>query len=113
MSRFYVELVGNHHYMLFDEVTGRSFYVPGREDSHSLCRLLNDNVKLLERQRHHIDELESTLERKGLVFEPNRTCRNCDFSIFNFVTSNEECYCELHKDGKSVNDYCDKWKLKS
>lgn len=112
MSRFFVELVGNHHYMLFDEVTGRSYYVPGREDSHSLCRLLNDKDNLLERQRHHINELESSLSKNGVVFEPNRTCKNCEFSSFNFVVSDGECYCESKEVNMSVNDYCNRWKLK-
>lgn len=112
MSRFFVELVGNHHYMLFDEITGNSYYVPGRADSHSLCRMLNEKDNLLERQRHHIKELETTLKKKGISFEPNRTCRNCKFSGFNFVVSSEECFCELKDLSMGLNDYCDSWKLK-
>jgi len=113
MGRFFVELVGNHHYMLFDEVTGNSYYVPGRVDSHSLCRLLNDKDTLLERQRHHINELEETLKKHNLDFEKNRTCRNCDYSSFNFVVSDgEECYCDLKDVSTGINDYCGEWKLK-
>ena len=40
-SPFYVELENNHHYILVNEETGRSYYTPAQDDANSICGMLN------------------------------------------------------------------------
>ena len=111
MSRYISELENNHHYIIVDTITGYSFYVPGQVDSTSLVDILNNKEKILERQRHHIKELENSLAKHNIPFKPNRSCRNCNNIITPYINGNEEAYCELLEKGVSVNDYCNAWTL--
>lgn len=110
-TRYLVELENNHHYIVIDTVTGYSYFVPAQADANSLAGILNNNEDRLERQRHHIKELEDSLSKNGVIFEPNRTCRNCNNMIVPYITDNDEGYCELLEKGVSVNDYCNAWTL--
>ena len=110
-ERYVVELENNHHYIVVDTVTGHRFYVPAQTDSASLCGVLNGKEEALERQRHHIKELETTLKNKGIKVETNRQCRNCKHSLVEFLSEGDEAYCELFEFPVSLNDYCNRWDL--
>ena len=42
---YYVELENNHHYILVNEETGRSYYTPAQDDANEICRILNKLIK--------------------------------------------------------------------
>ena len=110
-ERYTSQLENNHHYIVIDTVTGHSFFVPAQQDSMSLCGVLNGKEDALERQRHRINELESSLKNKGIKVETNRLCRNCKHSMVEFLCEGDEAYCELHDFPVSLNDYCNRWDL--
>ena len=107
-ERFIVELEGNHHYILIDTVTGHSYYTPAQADANSICGMLNSQFSKINYQRHHIKELETTLKNKGITFEPNRECRNCDYICLGIDNS---AFCDLKEKSVALNDYCTNWKL--
>ena len=110
-ERYISQLENNHHYIVIDTVTGHSFFVPAQKDSMSLCGILNGKEDALERQRHHINELEKSLKSGGVEFKQNRHCGNCEHGIVEFLSEGDDCYCELHEFPVSLNDYCNKWEL--
>lgn len=111
-ERFLAMLENNHHYIIVDSVTGYSYYIPGQVDSNNLCTILNSQDDTIERQRHHIKELETSLKRHNISFEQNRTCKNCNHMSVNYVNDGSDGYCELKELGVGVDDYCKGWTLK-
>lgn len=109
-ERYIVYLEGNHHYMLLDTVTGYSYYTPGQQDATSICNMLNNKDEMLEKQKHHIKELEHTLKKNNLTFEPNRNCENCKYFCSNYGL-NDEGFCDLKDISTCVSDYCNSWVL--
>ena len=111
-ERFVVELENNHHYILVDLVTGYSYYTPAQMDANSLCGILNDLSSKINNQRHHIKELENTLQKHGLKCELNRECRNCDHICMRYLDDEDSsAWCELRDRTVGLNDYCKDWVL--
>ena len=105
MLRYVVELENNHHYILIDTVTGRSYFTPAQEDANSLALMLNNYVKSLDNQRRKLKGYENVLTDKGLVIKPKRKCcKNCQFGNVTFLTGEDEIYCDKHNVTYS-NDY--------
>ena len=81
---YYVELENNHHYILVNEETGRSYYTPAQDDANEICRKLNKLIK----------------SGRRITFEIKRKFPERFDEHVAFVTNEDLAFefCEKHKD---------------
>ena len=77
---YYVELENNHHYILVNEETGRSYYTPAQDDANEICRKLN---KLIKSGRRITFEIKRTFpdrfdEHVAFVTDEDLAIEFCD-----------------------------------
>lgn len=81
---FYVELENNHHYILVNEQTGRSYYTPAQADAHEICGIINRLIK----------------SGRKITYEIKRTFPDRFDEHVAFVTDEELAieFCDKHSD---------------
>lgn len=83
---FYVELENNHHYILVDEETGRSYYTPAKDDANSICRQLN---QLINSKREKTFEIKRRFPDR---FDEHVAFVTDEDLAFEFCEKHKDCY---------------------
>ena len=105
-GRYIVELEKNHHYLLIDTLTGRSFYTPAQDDAKSIAGLLNSNDSRIREQYDKIEMLENILKKNNISFDSNHSCSNCEYKTLRLSGA----WCELNEKPVALYDSCKSWK---
>ena len=110
-GRFIVELENNHHYILVDTVTGYKYYAPAQDDASSICGILNNQQKLLEKQRRDLHQLKEKLQSMGVQIDlKQEICENCaNNDLFGFSFGDDDVWCNVKEKSVYKYDWCDKW----
>lgn len=107
--RYVVELENNHHYILIDTVTGRSYFTPAQDDANSLAGIMNNYINTLENQRTKIRNYEAVLGGNGLLVKKehhNPSCKTCRYASITFLTGEDGIYCDKHNDTYDEDYHC-------
>lgn len=81
---WFTELENNHHYILVNERTGRSYYTPAQDDANEIAGILNRLEKI---KRPVIFEIEREMK-------DGRTCHVAFVNDENIASE----FCDKHKD---------------
>ena len=110
--RYVVELENNHHYILIDTVTGRSYFTPAQEDANSLALILNNYVKSLDNQKRKLNGYENVLTNRMVVKSKKECCGDCYYGNVTFLTGEDEVYCDKHNITYNRDYVCKSFKFK-
>ena len=131
---YYVELENNHHYILVNEETGRSYYTPAQDDANEICRITFEiKRKFPERFDEHVafvtnedlafefcekhkdcyyHEIHITKYRNELEAQRGEVpcCESCDYISPQVKSDGSSItWCNHHQQETNQDEYCSDW----